>query len=147
MNHTTTWVLVANSCEAKLYKVSAFPKLEEFKAISHPESKLHIQDLASKQQGRNFQIGGTTRHAYQPETDPKKHEIDLFAKSLADFLSTSCQNNDFARLYVVAPPPFLGALRNHLSSATSKTIVQEFGKDMLKHDVSEIEKLLTTKTY
>lgn len=147
MSHTTTWVLVANCCEAKLYKVSAFPKLEEFKALTHPESKLHIQDLASREQGRNFQSGGTTRHAYQPETDPKKHEIDLFAKSVAEFLSTSCQKNDFARLYVVAPPPFLGALRSHLSGATTKAIIQEFGKDMLKHDIADIEKLLTTKTY
>lgn len=147
MNESTTWVLVANTCEAKLYKVSAFPKMDEFKALSHPESKLHIQELASKQQGRNFQSGGVSRHAYQPETDPKKHEIDLFAKSVADFLTSSLRNNDFGRLYIVAPPSFLGALRGHLNGQTTKAIVQEFGKDMLKHDKADVEKLLASQTY
>jgi protein required for attachment to host cells len=147
MDHNTTWVLVANCCEAKLYKISTFPKLEEFKELTHPESKLHVQDLASREQGRNFQSGGTTRHAYQPETDPKKHEIDLFAKSVADYLSSACQKNDFARLYIVAPPNFLGSLRSHLNGKITKTIVQEFGKDMLKHDKADVEKLISTKTY
>ncbi len=142
MNQTTTWVLVANCCQAKFYKVVKFPKIEEFHMLEHPESKLRDQELVSSKPGRNFQSGGTTRHSYVPQTDPKRQEAEQFARTVASYLSAEHQKHSFSRLYIVASPSFLGQLRQHLNSQISKTIVAEIDKDMLDHREEEIEQKL-----
>jgi protein required for attachment to host cells len=143
MNHPQTWVVVANSCEAKLFTISKFPHIELVEKMEHPESKLHDQDLISSKPGRNFQIGGTTRHAYSPETDPKKQEIELFAKQLADRITSSHQKNAFQRLYLIASPAVLGMLRSHFNRQVQESIVKEISKDMINHTDQEIEKQLS----
>lgn len=143
MNHPATWVLVANCCEAKLFKVAKFPKLEQVQHMEHPASKLRNQDLVSSKPGRNFQSGGTTRHAYSQETDPKKQEEEIFAREVALALTKAKQSHAFSRLFVVASPSFLGLIRPHLDSETQKCVVAEIAKDMLEHDTSEVEKLIS----
>lgn len=142
-NHSNTWVIVANSSHAKIFRLSKFPKIEELTSIDHPESRLHNQDLEGRKPGRCFQSGGTTRHAYQPETDPKAVEIQKFAKSLSDYICESHRKGDFSRLYLMASPSFLGFLRRHIDSATQKSIIAEVSKDMTERSNSEIEQQLT----
>lgn len=142
MNHPQTWVVVANSCEAKLFTVSKFPHIELVEKLEHPESKLHDQDLVSSKPGRSFQSGGTTRHAYSQETDPKKQEIEIFAKQVADLITSSHQKNAFQRLYLIASPQVLGMLRSHFNRQVQESIVKEISKDMINHTDKEIEKQL-----
>lgn len=144
MNHPATWVVVANSCEAKLFRVSKFPKLEQVHHLEHPASKLRNSELVSSKQGRNFQSGGTTRHTYQPETDPKKMEEEIFAKEVARLLAEARQANAFSRLFIVASPSFLGLIRPHLDGQTQKCVIAEIHKDMLEHKTDEIEKLIAS---
>ncbi len=144
MSHTTTWIVVANSSHAKIFRLAKFPKIEELISMDHPESRLHNQDLEGRKPGRNFQSGGTTRHAYQPETEPKEVEIEKFAKTLSDYISSSHQKGDFARLYIMASPAFLGLLRQNIHSTTQKAIVAEVAKDMTERSTSEIEEHLAT---
>lgn len=142
MNHPSTWVVVANSCEAKLFTISKFPHIELLDKLEHPESKLHDQDLISNKPGRNFQSTNTTRHAYSPETDPKRQEIELFAKQLADYITSNHQKNAFQRLYLIASPAVLGMLRSHFSKQVQESIVKEISKDLINHTDQEIEKHL-----
>lgn len=143
MPNSTTWIVVANSSHAKIFRLIKFPKIEEFASMNHPESRLHNQDLEGRKPGRNFQSGGTTRHAYQPETEPKEVEMDKFAKSLSDYICAAHQKGDFSRLYLMASPFFLGLLRQHLNLTTQKTIVAELAKDMTERSTSEIEQQLS----
>ncbi len=94
-NHPLTWIVVADNCQAKVYRLLKFPKIEEISFLEHPESRLHNQDLISTKPGRGFQSGGSTRHAYQQETDPKHMEAVRFAVHLANFLSTAKQKGEF----------------------------------------------------
>jgi protein required for attachment to host cells len=43
----------------------------------------------------------------------------------------------------VAPPPTLAALRKQLDGKTQQRVVAEVGKDLTKHPVPEIARLLT----
>lgn len=138
-NINTTWVVIANSAHAKIFRLVKFPKIEPLAVFEHPESRLHAQDLVSSRPGRNFQSGGTTRHAYQPMTDPKLVEAEKFAKLLGDYLSTVHLKGEFSRLYLIASPAFLGLLRTHIKSKTREAVIAEIAKDMTEHTTPDIE--------
>lgn len=143
MPNSTTWIVVANSSHAKIFRLVKFPKIEELTSMDHPESRLHNQDLEGRKPGRCFQSGGTTRHAYQSVTEPKEVEIEKFAKSLSDYICTAHEKREFSRLYLMASPSFLGLLRQRINSATQKSIVAEVSKDMTECTHAEIEKHLS----
>ncbi len=139
MHDNVTWIVVANSCHAKLYQVVKFPKLQEINHLEHPESRLLDQDLISTPPGRTFQSGGVTRHAYQAKSDPKQQEADKFAKDLSDLLSSASQQGKYGRLYVFANHSFLGLLRHHFDEHIRKAIIAEVPKDMTECSVPELE--------
>ena len=91
MVNNTTWIIVANSAFATIYRLVKFPKIEKLTSFEHLESRLHDQDLISSKPGRAFEKDGTRRSAYEPETDPKKAEIDKFARQLGSYLSSAHQ--------------------------------------------------------
>lgn len=142
MPNYATWIVVANSALAKIFRLSKFPKIEELTSMEHPESRLHDQDLVSSKPGRAFESTGVRRSSYEPESDPKKLEIDKFARILGEYLCTSYQKGKFSRLYIMAGPSFLGMLRQHLNAQTQEIIVAELAKDMTEHKKEEIEQHL-----
>lgn len=138
-HHPFTWVVVADNCQAKVYRLVKFPKIEEISHHEHPDSRLHNQDLVSSRPGRGLQSGMGTRYSYAPETEPKQLEAAKFAKQMGDFLSTAEQKGEFKRLYIIAEPSFLGLLRQHISHETQKTIVGELARELTSHPISDIE--------
>ncbi|WP_369124561.1 host attachment protein [Enterococcus faecalis] len=44
---------------------------------------------------------------------------------------------------LVAPPRMLAALRENLSNGVQATVIAEVDKDLTKHPIQEIERLLT----
>lgn len=143
MQNNTTWIVVANSSQAKLFKVLTFPsKITAIKNLAHPESRLHDQDLVSSKPGRSFQSMGVSRHAYQSVTDPHHAEMEKFARHVAEYLTASFNKGEFKRLYVMANPSFLGLLRQYMDHNTQKSIVAEVPKDMTEHTTEDIERQL-----
>lgn len=143
MANQNTWILVANSCLAKVYRLVRFPtQIEEVTTIEFPSARLQNKDLVSSAPGRNFNRGGTRRHSYEPESDPHQLEVEKFAKQLSGFLTTSLNKGDFGRLYLFASPNFLGLLRQHMDPKIVETIIAEIPKDMPDHKKSDIEKQL-----
>ncbi|MBS4168962.1 host attachment protein [Parachlamydia sp. AcF125] len=138
-NNSTTWVIVADKCQAKVFHVVKFPKLEEIGYIEHPESRARNQDLVSTEPGRNFQRGGVTRHSYQQETEPKHLEAIKFASEIARYLSVAKQKEKFHRLYVFAEPSFLGLLRQHIDPEIRKMIVSDSSINLINSTIEAIE--------
>lgn len=143
MQDHLTWVVVANSAQARLFKLGRFPELEQFEVLSHKESRLHDQDLVSSRPGRNFERSGVARHAYEPKSDPKQLEIEKFAREISHYLSEAHQKGSFSRLYLLASPAFLGVLRQHITPQIQALIVSEIAKDMSDHEKAAIEKQLS----
>lgn len=137
--HPITWVVVADKCQANIYRLLKFPKLEECTRLEHPESRLHNQDLISSKPGHSVQQGKVTGYSYQPEHDPKELEGIKFAISLAKYLAIALQKGQFNRLYLFADPAFLGMLRPHMNPDTQKTIIVEVAKELTSHGITDIE--------
>src|SRR5271170_8124938 len=106
-----SWLIVANSSLARIFKLVTRQELKELKVIEHPESRLHNIDLVSDRPGRDLELGGTRRHALEPKVMPKRQEFIVFAKQLADYLENARNNGEFDTLYIAASPALLGLLR------------------------------------
>ncbi len=133
-----TWLIVANSSLARIYKIEKRFDLTELKVLEHPESRLHNLDLVSDKPGRDFESAGIGRHALEPKVLPKRHEFAVFAKSLADYLENARNQGEFETLYIAASPSLLGLLRQSIHPNTAKLIKGEVDKDMTHMKPQEI---------
>jgi len=137
-----TFVVVANSSFAKLYKAINNHALTELESWEHPESRLHDQDLVSSRPGRAFDSMGPGRHAMQTPVSPKTHEFHVFAKAIAEQLDKVVAKGEVKKIYIAAPPAFLGILRQRLSNGVTQLIAGEFDKDFTMMSSDQIRNYL-----
>lgn len=133
-----TWVIVANSSHARIFKAAEERSLEELEALIHPESRLHTGDLISDNQGEAHESVGKGRHPMEPETQPKKQEAIIFAKQVLNHLESARNNGTFERFYIAASPSFLGLLRQELSSPLLGLLAGEVDKDITHMSAADI---------
>lgn len=133
-----SWLLVANSSIARLYKIEKHHELREIKVLEHPESRLRNLDLVTDKPGRDFESAGIGRHALEMKTLPKRQEFAVFAQQIADYLEQAHQQGEFDTLYVTANPSLLGLLRNSFPPNISKLIKAELDKDITHLSPQEI---------
>ncbi|MFU8789040.1 MAG: host attachment protein [Methylobacter sp.] len=137
-----TWILIADSTRARIFTAdSSAASLEEIEGFSHTESRLHDREITSDLPGRNQGVG-KAGHAFEQATDPKKHEADSFAHSLARHLDEACNENRFEQLLIVAGPAFLGLLRSHLSENVKKRVRFELDKELTLLSADDIRQHL-----
>ncbi len=129
-----TWVVVADSNKARFFTyASKNEPMQEHEGMLHAEGRLKNQDEVSDKQGGLAGGHGEGGHAFEAPTDLKKYEAEVFAKQIADKLEHGRVNHDYDKLILVAPPAFLGALRqsmndhvvNLVSSSLDKNLVSE----------------------
>lgn len=136
-------IVVADSSRARIFTSdSAHSSLNEIETMAHPEGRMHEQNMVSDQPGKDAGKGGSGNHAYQEIIEPKKQEMIVFAKRLADYLDDASKANKINKLSIIAAPEFLGELRTHLSSETSKKVVLELDKNLAHHSVEDIRQHL-----
>lgn len=133
-----TWLIVANSSLARIFKVQKKQSLVEVEVLEHPESRLHERDITSDRPGRDFNSTNPRRHALEPQTSPKQQEFMNFARDLASYLDKARMDGQFERLYLAANPSFLGLLRQNLPAYTSQLINGEVDKDLTHMKPTEI---------
>lgn len=138
------WVVAANNAEAKIFRLTKFPKVEEIFYFENPNGRLHNRDLISSKPGRTFSSMGTARHAYQTKVDPREQEIEKFARTLAAEITSNYQKKAFEKIYIFASSEFLGHLRKHLGKVP---VEAELPKDLVRHDKADIEEHLSALVY
>jgi len=124
---TGTWVVVSDSSRARFFTLTSKSEpMQELEDMSHAESRMRNQDEVSDKQGGLAGGHGEGGHAFEAPTDIKQHEVEIFAKQIADKLEDGRVNHAFNKLILVAPPAFLGALRqamnDHLVNLVSKSL-------------------------
>jgi protein required for attachment to host cells len=130
---TKTWILAAESSRAVLYRVeSRIAPLVEVKSFSHPEGREQEQDMTSDRPGRAFDSLGNNRHAMGKEVDPRRQEAMQFSRRLADCLEQGRNQGDYEQLILIAPPEFLGLLRQTLSEQVLKKVSQSLDKNLVQ---------------
>ena len=134
-----TWVVVADSSTARILMAeNPATGLAEIDCLEHPEGRLHEQELTSDLPGRAFDSGGEGRHAMGSPVEPKKQEAIKFAKLVAEYLESGRTTGSFSKLYVIAPPAFLGQLRNHFSSSLQRIVQGTIDKNLVTQDETAI---------
>lgn len=137
------WVVVAESSHARIFHCNkAGDALEEETALVHPESRLHAQDIHSDLPGRTFDSGGEGRHAMSPDTDPKRHEAEVFARELIAHIESARTHGKFKELILAASPAFLGLLRERMSSALRQKVIHTVSKNLVHEDKAVITRQL-----
>jgi protein required for attachment to host cells len=135
---TTTWILVANASEAKLYANKGINKgLEIIASFDHPESRKKGSDLVTDRSG-HMQSSGNGHGSRQPATDPKQYEHENFARELAQHVEKGRTTNQYQRLIVAAEPHFRGLLNTTFSSQVKTLISESLDKDYTKATDKEL---------
>ena len=144
----STWILVADSSKARLFGTdSPTGAISEIDTFEHPAGRAHVRDLTTDLPGRAFDSGGQGRHAMEREVDPKAHEARVFAKTLAVRLDAAHARGELKHLVLVAPPDFLGLLRDALSTETRRVVELTLDKHLVKLDAADIRARLPDRLY
>ena len=130
-----TTVIVADNARARIFETdSVINQLEEREAFVHSEARLMNTDLVSDSAGKSAHLRGTLN----PPTPAKEHETQNFAKLLARHLKELHNQRHYENLVIIAPPRFLGILRNELANPLDKLVTLTIDKDLTTASVESI---------
>jgi protein required for attachment to host cells len=131
------WALVADAQHARILEREApagawRERLEDRIEITDPRS----HEQGSDRPGRSHESASSARHAIEPRTDPHREAKRAFAIRLARHLEAS--EASYARLLLVAPPAFLGDLREALGDAARRKLQGTLDKDLTALKLAEL---------
>lgn len=140
----TIWVVVADSSRARVFKTdnALGAPLQELESLAHPAARLRGQELSSDEPGRAFDRAGQGRHAMEQNVDVRENEALKFARQIADYLEAAESEHKFSKLALVAPPKFLGHLRQNLSARLAGRITTEIDKNLVQQTPDDIRRHL-----
>jgi protein required for attachment to host cells len=125
----TTRVIVAHDAGARSFEHHGPGKtLVSLRDIAFEDGRRHVGDL--EEGGRGFDRSGSSRHAYEAHQDTRQHAVAHFAKVLAQDLARDFHLGEFQQLVLVAPPRFLGVLREALDGKLLRAVIGSVAKDL-----------------
>lgn len=135
-----TWVIAASAARARIFEATGrrTPFKEIFDLVN-PDERLQRQELKSDKPGRAYDKLGGQRHAVQTPVDPKEQVARRFAGQVTEKLQADLREKRFDALCVVAPPHFLGLLREHMGGAVTRVVKGEVAKDLTRADAASIQ--------
>ncbi len=141
----TTWIMVANASQAKLFANHGPNKgLHFVKELSHPESREKTSNLVSDRSGSHT---GTGHGAFVQATDPKHHEAERFAQEVTRELDDGRLNNAYDRLILVASSPFMGLVNSRLPELVRSKLSEIIDKDYTRLPIKDLAGHLQSYVY
>jgi protein required for attachment to host cells len=126
-----TWIVAADSARARVLQVADREKrLAEIDDLLNPQGQMHEGDLVTD--------------TSEP-TDALEHSTDLFSKRVGEYLEKARTQRKYDRLYLVAPPKFLGKLRKNLGREVEKLVTDELDKDLYRANARELERYFASR--
>ena len=125
------WVVVADRAIARVFEQLDGPgsELRSVTTLRHPESRERMSDEVTDGAG-SFAGGGIAgAESGEPQKDHRHQTAEVFAKEVAQYLEAARQRREFGQVTLVAPPLFLGTLRDALSAPLTKLVGHELHKD------------------
>lgn len=137
-------MLVADGARMLLLRNSGdavYPILDVIahRTIDNPPNREQLSDAP----GLSFSSHGPGRNTEQ-KSDPHQEREDRFAIEAAGVLANAVSEHA-SDVIVVAPPRTLRMLRRHYDHATKQKLQAEIDKDLTKHPVSEIVRLISAE--
>jgi protein required for attachment to host cells len=147
------WILIADASRARIFRDDRPTKpFTLVDSLEHPESRARVRDLMSDAMGRKpagMSRGGpdtlaaagssSARPGAAPDTDAKAVEAQKFARIVAEHLEKGLDQRAYDSLVVVAPPHFLGVLKQCLHHEVGKHVELYINKDLTQHERTNIE--------
>jgi protein required for attachment to host cells len=138
----TTWVIAADASRARIFEVSGDDKnIQEIDDLTNPQGRLADHEIDRDSKGRYFGKGERDQaHTVEPAVDAREHQVQLFSKRLGHYLEQARSEHRFDRLWLIAPPKFLGLIRQDLSKQVQQAVDEEIPKDLAwfeSHDIAE----------
>jgi protein required for attachment to host cells len=98
--------------------------------LNHPASRAKGIDLMAGDRGRTRprHKDATRGAAMAYRTTPHEVEAEAFSRELAEYLRLARTRNEYAHLVLVAPPSFLGQLREALDEPTRDCVRASIAK-------------------
>jgi protein required for attachment to host cells len=135
----TILVIVADASRARIFAATdkAAP-LTETKDLVNTASRLRDQDLIDDGHGSGVDSAGHGKHTMGHENDAHKHQASEFSRQLADEIEMERGTGALLRIYIIAPPAFLGLIRSDLTKASSELVEETINKDLVQHSIDDI---------
>ncbi|WP_148252466.1 host attachment protein [Aidingimonas lacisalsi] len=134
----TTYIVVADAARARIFTRDGI-RLTEQESLVHAEGRLHEGDLITDGRGDIHESTATSTRSSGGEDVALHHHAELFAKQVAERLYRARIENRMAKLILVAPPQFLGLMRDKLDDVTGKLILHSLSKDLSKAALETIQ--------
>lgn len=137
------WVLIADGEKALFLENRGTPDKPELHVFNgFGQSNPRTSDQGVDRPGRLSDGMGSAHRSAVQETDWHRLAKHEFAHKIASLLDQDAQADRYQQIVIVAPAVIMGELRKSLSGPVSSRIVAEVAKDLTKHPVPEIEKIL-----
>jgi protein required for attachment to host cells len=137
-----TWILVADSARARLFSLDEDDDDKEWimtQAFSNPAGAAKGTELMADRPGRSHHAASQNhRSGMEPHTRPRDVEERHFAHSLARVVDKGVATGTCGRIVLVAPPHFLGLLREELGDQATKRVVTTLSKDFTSMSTQEL---------
>ena len=139
-------VLVTDGRKALFLRNQGDGEFPNFILVHSWEQQLAAdRDLRSGAPGRTFgSMGHGNRRSSYEETNLHEQAESQFASEVADFLNARMPAHASGELVIIAPPRTLGVLRKRLRRDVSERVSAEITKDLVKHPIIAIERLVTS---
>lgn len=135
-------VMVLDGSRMLLMRNRGDPVYPDLEVIAHQQfENLPNRELRSDAPGLSYSSNYPGRNTVA-RGDPHHANEQRFAAAALDVLAGSL-GNEGEGIVIVAPPETLGELRQHYPRAVAERIVAEIAKDLTKHPVEEITRLIS----
>jgi protein required for attachment to host cells len=138
------WVVVADESKAIFYtrKTRRGPMQEQF-SLENEAARAKTGELLSDRGGRSFDSAGKGRHTMAKEkSGPKRHLAETFAKQIAERIAKASHVGNCIGYSLIAPPRFLGLLRDALGTTAAQEPLQTVSKEVVGKDTTFLQNLL-----
>jgi protein required for attachment to host cells len=123
------YILVADAARARLIAADElFEDAHEVASYVHPNGRARTRELVTDGRTSTQAFPGGP-HSATESADAHDEELRKFAHELALRVGETRAAGAYERLVLVAPPKFLGMLREALDKATSRVVVASVDHD------------------
>jgi protein required for attachment to host cells len=102
----------------------------EMTDVPNPDGRRSGRELGEERNASTHDRMGPARHSIEPHTTVEDKVAERFAAVLADVLEEGRIAHQYASLVLIAPPRFLGQLREALTPQVRHGVVADVAKDL-----------------
>jgi protein required for attachment to host cells len=141
-----TWIVVCDASRCRFFMSRGGKEWVKFEEFEHPASRAKGLELKTDRPGRTLQAQAPQKRAgMAPVTDPREVEWERFAHHIMQTLEDARAQDAFDRFILVAPPAFLGYLREEMSEKLEKCLFASLAKDYTQIADEEVAERVVTE--